>query len=160
MRHLRIYLCMAIAFGFGLGEMWAFGNAQGANQWLHFRTADDLAQQKWSELPSAQVHTVAPEARSEAVKLLSDRAYSVLNNDELRRFAPMAETPQVGFADYLVRAVKNTGTDGVFKVLSDGRSVVVQHGSLAKHSSWEKDALIVELAKPPTRVFVEVSVAE
>jgi len=137
----------------------ACGVTKESDSWLQFRNSTDLSARNWNSVPKNQIYTVLPSAVPEAIKLLTERPFIPMSDEQFSHFAgTSAHLP--GMQCFLIRAVKNARAGGTYTILSDGRSVVVQHESLAKRSSWQDDAIIVALPSPPMAVYVEVSVAE
>ena len=159
MKAPTITLVAAIVFLAGLGVIHACASRSEANSWLHFRSPNDLVRPDWQEVPSSRVHPLTSEAASRALSLLADHDYVVLTAEEARGL-DIPVPLEANLVRYLVRAVKNPRANGAYKVFSGGGAIVVRHESLSKHTTIERDGLVVDLQTPPTALFVEVSIAE
>ncbi len=159
MKRSMSFLFAVMVMCSGLAITRGYPGSPTAAQWLHSRSPGDLAHTSWSEIPSSQVHPVIHAKSGEAFRLMADHDCLALDAQQVRKFG-IAAPADSGLASYLVRAVRNSGPNGAYKLFTDGNALVVQHGSLAKHTSLERDVLVVDLPRPPTAVFVEVSIDE
>jgi len=128
--------------------------------WLKFRSASERHNNTWTEVPRHRVHSISAEMKSEALRLLEDKPFRKLSSGEVARFVPAPRPTEDGLQPFLLRAEENLGTNGAFSVLTNGSSLVVRHTSLARHSSFQKTALVVDMHEAPSNLYVEVSVAE
>jgi hypothetical protein len=128
--------------------------------WLSYRTPEVIARDTWEELPPSRVHQVPESKSKETINLLTDVGVKKLTPSEVRDILGDLYSDEKHLGSYLVRAVYNARGRGRFEVLTNGRDIVVRHGSLGRSETFKRSALVVDLGTSPRNVYVEVSVAE
>ena len=115
----------------------------------------------WPELDHARIHEVVESQQPEAETLLQNVSIVELTSQEAAEFIgePLPEVP--GAEPYLTRGVYlNRGT-GSFSVYILEDRLVVHHGSLGSSAvPMKRQALVLQLERSPTEVFVACSMAQ
>lgn len=159
MRLIAIGLSVIVIVCGVVGILRARVSASDTDPWLHFRSQSEFLTPGWEEIPASRIHRISKGATAQALGMLAADEYVALPTEKAERLGVDAPL-EAGLARYLVRAVKNSTPNGLYKVLTEGKAVVISHESLSKHTALDKDALVVDLPKPPTKLFVEVRIAE
>jgi hypothetical protein len=153
---IKIICAVAVAvFVVGI-SIFCWGASQD-NTWLAFRSPQD--RDNWVPVPVQQVHQVKGEMLQKAMSLLSEQSSRELSAEEVSQLVT-GNASEGQFKMYLLRAEENSNARGQYLVYTKGTAVVVRHESLARHSSFQKSVIAVELLNKPSKIYVEVDVAE
>jgi hypothetical protein len=113
-------------------------------------------------LDSNRIHPVVDPAESRAEALLVTASFVKINPQDAEEFAghPLDQIP--GTETYLVRGVYlNRGTGRFAVSVSPSGDIWVCHGCLGHHSvPMKRQAVVLQLYKPPRQVFVSCAMAE
>jgi len=103
-----------------------------------------------------RIENVIPDKELEAEDLLSTVPYVEITSQQAEAFAGFPLIPHPDARSYLMRGVYLSRRTGVFQVYSLGRGdYLVYHECLGSApSAMKRQALVVQLDKPPKRVFV------
>jgi hypothetical protein len=113
------------------------------------------------ELDGERIHEVVDPKEGEAEALLEQVAILELTDEQASWFTgePLPQVP--GTRAYVVRGVYLTKGTGTFSVSVHGDQLVVFNGSLGSGGNpMRRQALVVQLEKPPDEVFVTCSMGK
>jgi len=130
----------------------------GGNKWLHPPNQDDSG---WVRLAQENIFEVQNGALTAAVGELESVPVKRITQIQAEQLVGKTYRAKPGNDAYLVRAVRVLSKTGLFIVQVKADALHVGHVSLGSgQTPLFKSALVVNLAKKPRRVFIEVSVAE
>jgi hypothetical protein len=129
------------------------------DDWLNYRTTEEISRGQWDPVPTRQVYGVRAGREQQAVDLLADRSMQHLTAGEAEEWIGRPPALEEDHVFYLFRAVRTEDTGG-YEVLTRGRTAVVVYRALGKTNSTSHEAIIVGLREPPDVVHVELSIAE
>ncbi len=103
---------------------------------------------------------IPAQQQAQAQAMLADVSFRVLTEHEASALTLTPQKAEAGMKFYLVRAVCLNAANGKFMVDRIGPSLRVFHGCLGLEAvPMKRAALMVELASPPSEVFVDCSMA-
>lgn len=131
------------------------------DSWYNAPPPEAPRRREWEGLDRARIHEVIESREPQAEELLQDVSIVELNCEQAAEFIGEALPEVPGTKPYLTRAVYlNRGTGG-FSVYLLEDELLVYHRSLGRRAvPMKRQALVLQLERQPTQVFVTCSMAE
>jgi hypothetical protein len=115
----------------------------------------------WPSLDRARIHEVIESKEVEAEELLQDVSIVQLSSEEAAEFIGEALPEVPGTKPHLTRGVYLNRATGAFSVSTQEDQLRVHHDSLGRRAvPMKRQALVLQLERKPTEVFVTCSMAE